>query len=59
VCPTCGSENIIYSSRGELVCDDCGTVISERSLDFGQEWRAFTAEEREKGVEQVNRLNLV
>ncbi|PSN84431.1 transcription initiation factor IIB [Candidatus Marsarchaeota G2 archaeon ECH_B_SAG-F08] len=48
VCPTCGSENIIYSSRGELVCDDCGTVISERSLDFGQEWRAFTAEEREK-----------
>jgi len=47
-CTNCGSTNIIYSSRGELVCDDCGTVISEREIDFGQEWRAFTAEEREK-----------
>lgn len=44
----CGSNNIVYSGHGELVCDNCGTVISEKEIDFGQEWRAFTAEEREK-----------
>jgi transcription initiation factor TFIIB len=47
-CPVCGSTNIVYSGHGELVCDNCGTVISEKEIDFGQEWRAFTAEEREK-----------
>ncbi|OYT61476.1 MAG: transcription initiation factor IIB [Thermofilum sp. ex4484_15] len=48
-CPNCGSDKLIYDPvRGELICAVCGYVISERSIDQGPEWRAFTAEERER-----------
>lgn len=48
-CPHCGSDKLIYDyTRGEIVCAVCGYVISEREIDRGPEWRAFTAEEREK-----------
>jgi len=49
VCPVCGSTNIIYDpERGETICADCGTVISDKAMDSGQEWRAFTKEERDQ-----------
>ncbi|MCD6563272.1 MAG: transcription initiation factor IIB [Thermoproteales archaeon] len=48
-CPHCGSDKLIYDyTRGEIVCAVCGYVISEREIDRGPEWRAFTAEERER-----------
>lgn len=48
-CPNCGSDKLIYDyTRGEIVCAVCGYVISEREIDRGPEWRAFTAEERER-----------
>jgi len=48
-CPVCGSNNIIYDpERGQYVCAECGTVLSEKAVDQGPEWRAFTPEEREK-----------
>ena len=48
-CPKCGSDKLIYDPvRGELVCAVCGYVISEKATDQGPEWRAFTAEEKEK-----------
>lgn len=48
-CPACGSTNIIFDSeRSVYVCTDCGTVLEERMVDQGPEWRAFTPEEREK-----------
>ncbi len=48
-CPQCGSNRLIYDpSRGEIICADCGYVISEREIDRGPEWRAFTPEERER-----------
>ncbi|RLE85230.1 MAG: transcription initiation factor IIB [Thermoprotei archaeon] len=48
-CPQCGSDKLIYdSSRGEVVCATCGYVISEREIDLGPEWRAFTPDERDK-----------
>jgi len=48
-CPVCGSTNIIFDSeRSVYVCTDCGTVLEERMVDQGPEWRAFTPEEREK-----------
>jgi transcription initiation factor TFIIB len=48
-CPECGSTNFSNSEeRGELVCDRCGLVIEEDMIDDSQEWRAFSAEEREE-----------
>ncbi|MBU1203990.1 MAG: transcription initiation factor IIB [Nanoarchaeota archaeon] len=41
-CPECGSINLIlHKDRGEVVCKDCGLVIEEKIIDFGQEWREF------------------
>ncbi len=49
VCPECGSLEITNDvTRGELICRNCGMVISERLIDQGPEWRAFNLEERDK-----------
>ncbi|MCD6410127.1 MAG: transcription initiation factor IIB [Candidatus Verstraetearchaeota archaeon] len=48
-CPECGGTLFIHNyERGEVVCANCGLVVSERVIDQGPEWRAFTPEEREK-----------
>ncbi len=48
-CPQCGSTKLIYDvTRGEIICANCGYVMSEREIDRGAEWRAFTPEERER-----------
>jgi len=45
----CPSGNIVYDEvRGEWICADSGEVIAEHVIDRGPEWRAFTAEERER-----------
>ncbi|MHA2432571.1 MAG: transcription initiation factor IIB, partial [Candidatus Thorarchaeota archaeon] len=47
VCSTCTSEEVfIDSARGEVICSSCGLVLSDRSIDMGPEWRAFTADEQ-------------
>jgi transcription initiation factor TFIIB len=47
VCSTCTSEEVfIDSARGEVICSACGLVLSDRSIDMGPEWRAFTADEQ-------------
>ncbi len=41
-CPECSSINLrINKERGEVVCRDCGLVIEDKMIDFGQEWREF------------------
>lgn len=51
LCPECGNENLISDdSRGEIVCGVCGLVLSQRIIDAGPEWRAFTSEEANKKV---------
>ncbi|TFF95578.1 MAG: transcription initiation factor IIB [Promethearchaeota archaeon] len=51
LCPECGNDNIIADeSRGELVCSLCGLVITQRLIDSGPEWRAFSSEEANKKV---------
>ncbi|MCD6488972.1 MAG: transcription initiation factor IIB family protein [Desulfurococcales archaeon] len=41
-CPECGSKDIIFDyERGEYICMRCGTVIKERVIDVGREWRIF------------------
>ena len=48
VCPECGSRKIIQDGgSGETVCEGCGLVIAEPTIDTGPEWRAFTQTERE------------
>ena len=27
--------------RGEVICKDCGLVVEEKLVDFGQDWREF------------------
>ncbi len=48
-CPACGSTNIkLNYETGELVCQDCGEVITENPIDLGPEWRAFDAYQKTK-----------
>lgn len=48
-CPECGSANLVEDyEQGEVICRDCGLVISEHALNQGPEWRAFTKEERDE-----------
>ena len=45
--PICDPSNIIYDEvRGEYICIETGEVISERLINEGPEWRAFTPEDR-------------
>jgi len=51
LCPECGNKNLISDeSRGEIICDVCGLVLSQKLIDSGPEWRAFTSEEANKKV---------
>lgn len=48
-CPECGASNLIRDyENGELVCEQCGYVVSSNLLDQGPEWRAFDREQSEK-----------
>ena len=48
-CPECGGINLILNKeRGEVVCKDCGLVIEEKVIDFGQEWREFESDQGDK-----------
>lgn len=41
-CPECGKEKVMRDPEsGELVCQNCGLVISDEMVDFGKEWRSF------------------
>ncbi len=47
ICSICGGDDFYEDhSRGETICTSCGCVITERIMDTGPEWRAFTTEER-------------
>ncbi|MGP8128545.1 MAG: transcription initiation factor IIB [Candidatus Bathyarchaeia archaeon] len=48
-CPECGSANLVEDyDLGEMICHDCGLVLSEHVLNEGPEWRAFTKEEKDE-----------
>ncbi|TLZ51020.1 MAG: hypothetical protein E6K18_06160 [Methanobacteriota archaeon] len=48
-CPECQSAHLVRDdTRGEVVCDSCGLVISEAAVDPGPEWSAFSAEEHDR-----------
>ena len=48
-CPECGGANQIEDyDLGEIICHNCGLVLSEHALNQGPEWRAFTKEEKDE-----------
>jgi len=50
-CPSCGNEKIITDTdSGEIICNKCGQVISDKLLDIGPEWRTFATDESERGT---------
>jgi transcription initiation factor TFIIB len=41
-CSDCGSINLFVNrDKGEVICKDCGLVIEDKMVEFGQEWREF------------------
>ncbi|QSG03031.1 Transcription initiation factor TFIIB, Brf1 subunit/Transcription initiation factor TFIIB [Natranaeroarchaeum sulfidigenes] len=47
-CGECESGTLVHNSdRHELVCNECGLVVEEESIDYGPEWRAFNHSERQ------------
>ncbi len=48
-CPECGGIGLILNKeKGEVICRDCGLVIEEKMIDFGQEWREFDSDQGDK-----------
>ncbi|MDZ7746078.1 MAG: transcription initiation factor IIB [Halobacteriales archaeon] len=47
-CPECGGSIAADTEHGETVCEDCGLVIEEDSIDRGPEWRAFDSAEKDE-----------
>ncbi|MGC1930435.1 MAG: TFIIB-type zinc ribbon-containing protein [Candidatus Nitrosopolaris sp.] len=47
-CQSCGNDQIITDSEsGEVICNKCGRVISDRLQETGPEWRTFATNETE------------
>ena len=49
-CKICGGRLIGDLERGEAFCSLCGSVLDERLVDLGPEWKAIDYEEKEKKV---------
>ncbi len=48
-CPECGSTRLMRDYEcAEIVCMDCGFVVTAKIADRGPEWRAFDDEQRAK-----------
>jgi transcription initiation factor TFIIB len=47
-CPECSGRLVVDDEHGETICQDCGLVVEEDSVDRGPEWRAFDAKEKDE-----------
>ena len=48
-CQECGGIDLIFNKeKGEVICRDCGLVIEEKMIDFGQEWREFEGDQEKR-----------
>ncbi len=46
-CSQCGNTHLIKDdTRGELICNKCGTVVTQDELDTAPEWRAFDPQQQ-------------
>ncbi len=47
-CPECGGSSLFWNKeRGEIICNNCGLVVEDKMVDFGQEWREFDSDSAE------------
>jgi len=47
-CPGCNNEKLITDpDSGEILCTNCGRVLSDKLLETGPEWRTFAANKAE------------
>jgi transcription initiation factor TFIIB len=47
-CPGCNNEKLITDpDSGEVICNSCGRVLSDKLLETGPEWRTFGADRTE------------
>lgn len=47
-CPGCNNKRIITDpDSGEVICNSCGRVLSDKLLETGPEWRTFAADKAE------------
>lgn len=48
-CGECASRNLLVDdTRGEIVCNDCGLVLQENTIDQGAEWSVFSPEDESR-----------
>lgn len=47
-CPECGSDHLVRDEREDLVCERCGLVLEESSIDPGPDWRSFNPAQEEE-----------
>ena len=51
MCPECGNNDLILDgTRAEIICNSCGLVLTQKIIDSGPEWRAFSTEEANNKV---------
>jgi transcription initiation factor TFIIB len=47
-CPECGGRLVSDAEHGETICEECGLVVDEDTVDRGPEWRAFDSSEKDE-----------
>lgn len=47
-CPECSGDLVTDDTSAERRCAECGLVVEVDQIDQGPDWRAYSAEEREK-----------
>lgn len=48
-CPECGQGRLSWNKdKGEVTCRNCGLVIDDKLVDFGQDWREFDGNDQTK-----------
>ena len=58
-CSVCGSDQIVtIPDSGEIVCEHCGAVISDKIEEKGPEWRSFTTATAGREENDENRTGM-
>jgi transcription initiation factor TFIIB len=58
-CCVCGSDQLVsIPDSGEIVCEHCGAVISDRTEEKGPEWRTFVTSTAVREGDDKNRTGM-
>src|SRR5215472_13408139 len=58
-CCVCGSDQLVtILDSGEIVCQHCGAVISDRTVEKGSEWRTFVTSTASREGDDQNRTGM-